>query len=193
MPNTLDVLRSQTRSLHVQLEARFDLQQALSSRAEYRKLLELYVGLYRPFERTISSQPSEVQTLIGWPASRRVPLIELDLRALGVQESELATIPECTSLPALGDLDALFGAMYVIEGSALGGQIIYRQVEADLHLDHLNGAAFFFGEGPNTGAAWKGFTVLLEAHVSDAQKAAATACAMFKSFEDWLTKEATLA
>ncbi len=187
MAHTLDVLRSYTRPLHAQLEASFNLQQAIGTRSAYRTLLEHYVGLYRPFDRIVDSQPQTARDLIGWPGSRRTSLLELDLERLGVHEEERATLPESCGLPAIDDLDALLGAMYVIEGSALGGQIICRQIQSNLQLDERHGAAFFFGDGPGTGATWKRFTNVLETHVSDPEKAAVTACAMFQSFEDWLT------
>jgi heme oxygenase len=42
----------------------------------------------------------------------------------------------------------------VLEGAALGGQIIARELERQLGITRDNGAAFFVGEGAATAARW---------------------------------------
>ena len=188
MPRVLDVLRTATRDQHARLESRFDLESRLSSRDQYTRLLEGYLGLYRPFESRLARQPHDLLARIVWPDRRRTPLLEQDLRHLGLTAAEINNIPECDSLPPLDDPDSLWGALYVIEGSNLGGQIIYRQIESRLALDRDNGVSFFFSDGADTGLVWKRFISLLEEHVSNPERAANAACAMFGLFERWLTQ-----
>ncbi len=139
----------------------------------------------------LAAQPSSVRDLIQWPECSKLPPLERDMQSLGATVNQIEQIPDCPGLPKLDTLDAVLGALYVIEGSALGGQIIYRQIETSLHLDKDSGASFFFGQGTNTGSNWKAFLGLLEEHVSFPEQSAQTACAMFQSFEHWLIHRTT--
>lgn len=53
----------------------------------------------------------------------RTPLLAADLAALGL------TMPDAPASPA-ADLAAAWGALYVVEGSRLGGAMLARQVPA---------------------------------------------------------------
>jgi heme oxygenase len=86
---------------------------------------------------------------------RRVEALESDLRALGVEPLAPMPAPEPLSVA-----EAL-GALYVIEGSTLGGQVIMRSLQG---TDFEAGATRFFDAyGPRTGAMWKAFCGALEA------------------------------
>lgn len=55
----------------------------------------------------------------------------------------------------LRDPDFREGVMYVIEGSALGGQVVSRHLREHLGIMPDAGGAFFFGAGPATFANWR--------------------------------------
>ncbi len=55
------------------------------------------------------------------------------------------------------------GALYVLEGSTLGGRILARQVETVLELTPGQGNAYFQGHGAATGALWKEVTAEIAA------------------------------
>jgi len=60
---------------------------------------------------------------------------------------------------------AAWGSLYVLEGSALGGQVITRSLaEAGLHPH--NGTAYFHGWGDATPARWREFRAVLEAQLA---------------------------
>ena len=180
----LDVIREKTRGLHDRVEASFDLTQMLSSRVAYRSLLQAYLGIYRPFE--LEGQ----QRFPHLVNPHKTSLIVRDLEVLGMTDQEIRQIPECSSLPDLMEPDRLFGALYVINGSSLGGQIICRQVESCLGIDKHTGASFFHGDGERTGSVWRAFLYDLQQLVLSADQAAEGACEMFALFETWLPKMA---
>lgn len=184
--STLAILRERTRELHMQLETSVDLGTALDSVQSYSQLLLRYLSVYRPFEYLLKQQDAAVIEVVSQSYESKVALLERDLQALGVDggASSLAAPP---MLPRLNDLDSVLGALYVVEGSALGGQIIYRQLQQCLGLDADTGAAFFYGSGPQTGAVWKRFTVLLERHALRAEMVVDAAAAMFRAFEQGLS------
>ena len=183
MQSPLAVIRTRTRPLHAQLESSFDLTASLASIPTYRDLLTRYLSIYKPFEAVLADEPVETLELISWPQRSRVSQLERDLAALGGQTEVIPV----TALPKLDDLSSLLGALYVVEGSSLGGQIIYRQIQQQLHLDATSGAAFFYGDGDNTGSSWKRFTAILEENITEPERAADAAEAMFLAFEQALS------
>lgn len=184
--SVLGELRAKTRTLHEQIEKSIDLGAALVSTDAYSVFLTGYLGLYRPFEEQLSRQAVRVREAAGWPEGSRVKLLEADLQSLGMSLQEIQAVPDCVEFPVLEERDAMMGALYVIEGSQLGGQYIYRQVKEKLALDKESGAAFFYGSGEGTGSEWKQFLECLEALVEDPQLATDAAVAMFHAFEIWL-------
>jgi len=55
-----------------------------------------------------------------------------------------------------------WGLAYVVEGSQLGGQVLYRRLAGRLAPHPLR---YLRGSGSATGARWRAFTAALEAHV----------------------------
>ena len=74
-----------------------------------------------------------------------------------MSEREISKIETSDDLPALDSKERIFGSLYVIEGSTLGGQVISRHLKQKFELDEANGAAFFSGYGKETGKMWNGF------------------------------------
>ncbi len=117
----LAVIRQRTRVLHEGLEAKIDLSRHLSSHSTYRSLLSRYLRVYRPLERQISCQPRDWLELLQWSQRPRLERLECDLRFLGTSAQAISEVTDCSTLPEMDDLDTLIGALYVIEGSSLGG------------------------------------------------------------------------
>jgi len=189
MGQVLEVIRTRTHNLHTRIEAHVDLPNRLSSRQDYTELLSRFLGLYRPFENSLQQQSAFLHDAIGWPGAQRVPRLEADLQTLGLSQQAIADLPDAPHSPLPDAADSIWGALYVLEGSNLGGQIIYRQIQLLLGLDQHAGAAFFYGDGPRTGLHWKHFLTALESQVKDPHRAADAACLMFQHFESWLTAD----
>ena len=179
----LSAIRQRTRILHDGLEANIDLSRYLGSHSGYRSLLSRYLRVYHPLDRLINHQPREWLELLQWSERPRLARLQSDLRSLGAAAEEILEVPDCSALPEINDLDTLMGALYVIEGSALGGQILYGQIHAKLGLDAHNGASFFFGEGKRTAQVWKWYVSLMQEHVSSAERATHAAVEMFHVFQ----------
>jgi len=182
----LTVIRQRTRVFHHGLEARIDLSRHLGSHSGYRNLLSRFLRVYRPLERLIDSQPREWLELLKWSERPRLVRLESDLRFLGDSAREISEVTDCSTLPEVDDLDTLMGALYVIEGSSLGGQFLYREIHSRLGLDAHNGASFFFGEGERTVEVWKWYVSLMEEHVLSAERATHAAVQMFDVFQSAL-------
>ena len=92
-----------------------------------------------------------------WLAARsRRPFLQRDLAALRIAPAAFEARPPHLQGPA-----AAWGSLYVIEGSALGGQVITRSL-AEAGLYPHRGAAYFHGWGAATPGMWRDFRAALE-------------------------------
>lgn len=92
------------------------------------------VDAYRRFlqSHALALPGAEAMAASVWPAlRRRTPLLAADLAALGVPQD----LPVAT---AASDGARAWGALYVVEGSRLGGGLLARRVPADLPHAYLS-------------------------------------------------------
>ncbi len=175
-----DLLRAATQAPHerLHLHAGFSaVKDGTVTLAEYRALLTCLYGFYEPFECAIG--PEHIRT--GWLAR--------DLASLGVAAAALPGIRRCADIPRYDTLARRLGALYVVEGSALGGRMLCRGLDGLLGDAAMEGRRFFAGRGANTGGAWRDFLDRLEpAGAAPEGRAALVSAAVetFRVFETWL-------
>lgn len=134
-------------------------------------------GFYQPFE--IAAQVDPVRT--AW--------LNLDLTALGVSTLQRSKLPRCNGFPDFTKPEAVLGALYVVEGSALGGVALARGLDGMLGVANPEGRRFFRGREAQTGAAWRDYVLRLsmaKAEPADRATILVTANATFALFECWL-------
>ena len=172
MPVTpLSPLRSLTRDEHAAVDllySRFDL----SETAGYRAFLEAQASAHLVIEDAIDSAGSR-NVVRDWAERRRAPHLRADLADLGVRAPSPAAAP-----PQLRTEAALLGAIYVLEGSRLGGAVLAPRVKAGLPVRFLTAR-------PAPGA-WRSLLALLDDRLASAatmERAAETARACFRCFE----------
>ncbi len=147
------------------------------TRENYLRLLGRLYGFYTAFEAAAGLSPTRSDWLIE------------DLTALGVSPAARAGLPLCRGFPDLATPEALLGALYVVEGSALGGVVLARHLDGVLGEGRLDGRRFFRGRQAETGAAWRAYLQQLSAASGAAEDRATmifTANATFAVFERWL-------
>ncbi len=84
---------------------------------------------------------------------------------------------------------ALLGALYVLEGSTLGGVQIARALKNRVGNGLGNALLFFVGRGERQGAMWRELVENLshcDEDDEEAMQAEDAAVATFKAFEDWM-------
>jgi len=182
----LITLKKATWPLHERLERNLNLLSPSFSLVDYLRLIKAFWGYYRPFEAGLTGVPELHDWLPDISVRSKLPLLEADLQALGVNGDSLDRLPVCQELPACTDLAAALGCLYVLEGSTLGGQLISRHLKRFFNLDAENGAAFFTGYGEHTGAMWQTFRELLMAAEVDEDALIHAACETFITLERWL-------
>ena len=125
--------------------------------------------------------PTSLQETLQWADRRKTPRLEQDLDELGVDYRALSALPfEVHTLP-----EAL-GALYVSEGSTLGGMMMKKKWQEDPVIGPHSSFAFLGCYGAKTGTRWKSFTQVLEASVprpADQEAAIASAQATFEFYQ----------
>jgi len=183
-------LREATADLHAQTEEGVPLMKPDLT-------LNEYVSVLQRFYRAVAAWENWAETHVPekWRAMfeqrRRSRLLLEDFHALGVTSDEYSwgKVP----FPVLESDASFLGAMYVVEGSTLGGQYIARHVEEVLNFAPGVGDAYFRGYGESTGAMWKEFrAVVAEFDERSADQVIEGARKMFRMFAHCLKEEQTV-
>jgi heme oxygenase len=162
------LLREATGACHKQVDAAFaDFD--LTDAGSYRAFLAAHARVLPAAEQAIG------RTLWnGWMP--RAPILLVDLAELGIDP------PAAFSLPSM-ELSERWGALYVLEGSRLGGVMLAGRVGSGLPVRYLSA-----GHGSGS---WQAFQVALEAAVPEGglektmwlDKAVVAATTIFGLFE----------
>jgi heme oxygenase len=176
----IDTLKRATALDHQRAEASLPLMDQKIDMSTYREYLQALRGLVAAWEdASLRAAPVGLRELIL--CRRRLSMLDADLAWHGVAPIE----HEGLTMPGLGTTATLLGAMYVMEGSALGGRVIARHLESTLLLNPRQGNAYFRGFEERTGPLWREFCEVFERTVpeSESEIAIAGAREMFRAFE----------
>jgi heme oxygenase len=185
----LQELKLQTYDNHTSLE-NSQLLRPISQKSltleNYILILQKFYGFFYPLEQQIAHFPL-AQYLPDVATRRKAGMLKQDLSQLTGQEQ---VFPLCQHVPVASTLAEACGSLYVMEGSTLGGKMIYKMVKDTLGLDQHHGLSFFYGYGPETGNRWKAFQqALLSLSAQDNSQDARiieSANNTFVKFKQWL-------
>ena len=162
-------LRAATADDHARVDQAFGAFD-LTARDGYARFLRAQAEAFLPVEAAIDAA-WPVAFVPDWPARRRADALRDDLAALGIPL--VASAPP----PLFRDREEILGAIYVLEGSRLGGKMLARSVPAVLPRSFL---------GAGDGAMWRNLIGILDKLlISEQQRVAAIAAArqVFALFE----------
>jgi heme oxygenase len=154
-------LRARTAPLHTQAEALLGLPDSVYNRQDYCRLLERLFGLYEPLEQVFRSFDDWTRIGLALEGHPHVARLSDDLIALGSDPRRVPRVP-ATMLPELPSFPHALGALYVLEGSLLGGRIILRALEPRLGSIIAGATGFFTGHGAQAGPIWQAFRATLD-------------------------------
>lgn len=176
--------------LHDRLEARAfgaAIRQRRLSPGQYEHLLTWQYRTHRLLEATydLASFRWEAYTY-----QSRLPALQADLerhfprraRQLLAEPQPVAVVPPTTA--------ACLGCCYVLEGAALGGQLIYRALRETPDLTALHPFRFYEFQRKTGRIQWKSFTAVARqfaGSAADRREAAESAASAFLLFERQLT------
>lgn len=182
----MERLRNETKSAHQQLEkATVPFIKKATDTEQYVYVLRMFYGYFKPVEAQI--QALIHADLIPDIAERRQSgALVADLHTLGEDTAQLAVTD---NLPVIESIPQALGALYVLEGSTLGGRFISQMLMKQ--LNRTDAITFFGGYGAETDAKWKVFTATVneyaEKHPLHLNEIVAAADETFSKFGEWVS------
>jgi heme oxygenase (biliverdin-IX-beta and delta-forming) len=180
----LERLRAGTQAAHEAIERDLAWETRVATRDGYRALLARFWGFHAALEPALAAALHDDAFL---DPRRRLPHLAADLRFLGLDEATVAALPR-PDLALPRDRDEAFGALYVLEGSTLGGQVIAKHIGRQLGLTAEGGCRYYAAHGRETGAMWKAFRLRLaeEAARGRPETIVAASIRTFDAMRYWL-------
>ncbi|MDQ2665086.1 MAG: biliverdin-producing heme oxygenase [Gemmatimonadota bacterium] len=183
----LERLKEETAAAHARTERALPSLEELARPAAYRHCLLVLHGFHASWEPAIWQAPGIEALRCDAGVRRKLPSLQRDLHSLGVDVGARAgMVPTVPSFIRTADA---VGAMYVLEGATLGGQVIERHVAIRLGVTPLHGGEYFHGYGKRTGEMWRAFGGSLTQWVRDHGDEDAVvhgAIACFAALEMWV-------
>jgi heme oxygenase len=201
MPHTesrLARLRARTRAAHAAIETVPAMARLLAEDVtmnEYVRVLQHMHAFHAAIEPAIAASLEGCPAAVALMDTSRCRALSEDLAWFGVP----SIAPP--SLPSLDRCEAALGALYVVEGSSLGGRVIFRHVSASLGVAAGTGGSFYGARSADAARTrWHAVCNLLESPVADLapspreggaapwieEYVLATACGVFRCLEQWM-------
>ena len=182
-PTAMHELRTATRRVHAGIERVLPLLDPALSKARYVEVVQAFHSFYAVLEPRIAAVARIHDPALVIEDRAKLPLLARDLTALGV---EPVCISSSVRVPDVRTPSRAIGALYVIEGATLGGQIIRKHLRERLGIGTTTGAAFFAGYAGETHGMWSRFTDHVDHRPElDLQAAIETAIETFTTMTQW--------
>jgi heme oxygenase (biliverdin-IX-beta and delta-forming) len=157
--SVMSLLKSETAAVHRQLERNrflFRLFQTDFSMQEYQQLLCKFYGFFSAIEPLIFTNLNAANSQLLAHRTKS-ELLARDLSVLEVDDTKLTTISRCEELPLLNSFSRQMGALYVLEGSTLGGKIISKRLKDLFGEAVINKMNYYQSYGENLILEWTSF------------------------------------
>jgi heme oxygenase len=149
-------LRTVSAPQHKAVEAAASLPQSILTLADYAACLGRFLSVVAPLEHHLGR--FKQRDGIHLAARVRTPALQADLIALNINPDHIPHL----HIPRPASFAQAFGALYVLEGSTLGGKLILKAVASRLGPQIAGATAFFAGHGENAGPMWQSFKTVLD-------------------------------
>jgi heme oxygenase len=156
-------LKEKTAIAHQELEKKMVGQmRAMKSISDYVLLLQSFYKYFGGLEKLINPH-IRLQVLPDYRQRRKADLVAADLSTLGAKVPLMAGTDQ---LPKITNTAEALGALYVMEGSTLGGQHIKKMLSKQLAIDETYAMSFFNGYGQHTQQMWSSFKYAIDQYSS---------------------------
>ena len=186
-----DYLKLNSRTDHDSIESKVDLVKLASHPDQYIKLIKSFLGYYSSIENTFLKFEEEFSQLgINLKDRLKKNLLIADIKHFGVTEEDIKKLPIATDVPAMSNIHEAMGVLYVLEGSTMGGQIIFKQlIKSNIIGPDSAGGNFFKPYGAATMPMWLSFKDSLNKLSNDKNELVLKkARETFNTMEAWLIK-----
>lgn len=197
MTGIMEKLREETRAQHEKLETTAffrALEAGTLELASYVGWLRVLHTLHETLEGELSRTEDLTVRAVWRDDERRTPWLEQDLLHFSTQNLPEASRAQLEAILLSQELRhrarhhpaTLLGALYVLEGSALGGQVLRQRVRKAFALSDAAGLTYLTGRGAGTAAHFKAFSARMNEAVTDPvlmQRIVAAAADLFVGLE----------
>lgn len=159
--DVLAALRTATASRHQRLDSGLPLSAPLPTLDDYAAHLCMVRDWLAPLERWLAGFADGPQAEPTLPATTRLALIQADLAEPGMPE--VRPLRPAAAWPQEASAAWRWGVAYVIEGSQLGGAVLYGRLAGPLAPHPLR---YLRGEEAGPGPRWRAFMQALRAQVA---------------------------
>lgn len=176
-PDPLAALRAATHTRHEELDSGLPIGKDDASLADYASHLTLLRAWLAPLQQWLRHFEDGPQADPRFANDKRLALLVGDLDEPGMPAPAVAADREAWPLDASPAWR--WGVAYVVEGSQLGGAVLYGRLHARLAPHPLR---YLKGDEAGPGPRWRAFMQALRAHVRSPEEiadACAGACAAF--------------
>lgn len=147
-------IKEATKTPHQEVEKKVVLRiKSIRSEADYADLLKHFYAYFNAVEHAVAPYITS-EVLPDLADRRNASYIKADIEALGETVNDL---PPAVA-PEINNLAQAIGALYVLEGSIMGGPYIVKMLEKG---GLTKGFSFFSGYGEASGQKWAAFTEVL--------------------------------
>ena len=152
-----EILKTQTSVNHLLLEKKLvSFMKTIRTEADYARFLALFYGYFGALELSIN-KCLNASIIPDYENRRKTEALKIDLKILNQEDLKLAA---SELLPVIENHLQSLGALYVIEGSTLGGKIISKMIKQQLKTEVM-AFTFFTGYGDQSANMWNSFTHIL--------------------------------
>jgi heme oxygenase len=148
------IIKEATMPAHQELEKEVILKlKAIRSDEDYAALLKNFNNYFDALENAISPYITH-EVLADYSQRRNSAYLKKDIAELGSDPS-----PSTVEVPEIKNALEAMAALYVMEGSIMGGKIIVQMLAK---ANITKGVSFFSGYGEDTGKMWGTFVQALD-------------------------------
>lgn len=180
-------LKDQTKINHQLLEKQIILLiKAIRTTADYSRLLMLFYTFFGGIE-TLVDKTLNTDCIPDYLQRRKTAFLHNDLCAMNVEAQPFA---KAVDLPEINNHLQASGALYVMEGSTLGGPHISKMIRDQINPAKANILTFFDGYKNETQHMWQAFKIAIDGMVLDKNEQAVVVHAAndtFARFSNWIT------
>lgn len=173
-------IKEGTKEAHLHLEKKvIQKLKAIRSNADYADFLKHFYAYFSHLEKAIAPYITD-ELLPDYKQRRNSAYLKKDIEELGF---DITNLP-LTTVPKINSALQAMAALYVMEGSIMGGSIIVKMLEKG---GITQGVSFFSGYGEATGRMWGTFIEVLNGqsnNENDEAQAIFTANETFTHFSE---------
>lgn len=167
-----NLLRDQTSDKHNELESLMFVNEIMNgslSISDYKKLLTVNYIIHHKLEKKLTDMlDADIFEKLQMHTRYKLTALEKDLDYWAIDPLSLPDLDFELFVPERNNAEVL-GALYVLEGATLGGNVIKKQILKNPEFAHHKDGLNYYGVyGDELGSKWKTFVEVLNESVTEA-------------------------